>query len=187
MEVGKAERQRTSGEGFSNAIIESKHIIETIMQTVRDLSMGLRPTMLDDFGLGPALDWHVRDFSRRYNVPVFLTVEGELDRLPEPHRTTVYRVVQEALTNCAKHSRARRIEVRVRDEAGSLSLTIQDDGVGMVPAAGRSGFGLIGLEERVREVGGSVSMTSGAGLGTTLQVDIPVPQGGGVVDANLAG
>jgi signal transduction histidine kinase len=187
MEVGKAERMRASGDGFANAVTESKHIIETIMQTVRDLSMGLRPTMLDDFGLGSALDWHARDFSRRYNVPVFLTVEGELDLLREPHRTCVYRVVQEALTNCAKHSQARRIEVTVRDDAGRLSLTIHDDGVGMGSTAGRRGFGLIGIEERVRELGGVVAMTSGAGLGTTLQVRIPIPQGGSGVHASLAG
>jgi signal transduction histidine kinase len=187
MEVGKAERMRTSGSGFGLAVAESKHIIETIMQTVRDLSMGLRPTMLDDFGLGSALDWHARDFSRRYNVPVFLTVEGELDHLLEPHRTCVYRVVQEALTNCAKHSRAGRIDVTVRDEAGRLSLTIKDDGVGIDPGGGRGGFGLIGIEERVRELGGTVSMTSGAGLGTTLQVAIPIPEGGAAAHASLAG
>lgn len=179
MEVGKAERLRASGDGFAAAVSESKHIIETVMQTVRDLAMGLRPTMLDDFGLGSALDWHARDFSRRYNVPVFLTIEGDLDRLSEPHRTCVYRVVQEALTNCAKHSRAQRIDVTVRDDGGRLALAIHDDGIGMANVEqSRRGYGLIGIEERVREVGGAVSMTSGAGLGTTLQVQIPVSQEG---------
>lgn len=187
MEVGKAERARVSGAAFGTAVAESKRIIETIMQTVRDLSMGLRPTMLDDFGLGSALDWHARDFSRRYDIPVFLTVEGAVDNLLEPYRTCLYRVVQEALTNCAKHSRARRIDVTVRDDAGQLSVSIRDDGVGMDPTAGRRGFGLIGIEERVREVGGTVSMASGVGRGTTLQVVIPISKGGVAADASLVG
>jgi signal transduction histidine kinase len=67
------------------AVAECKRIIDTVMESVRALSMGLRPAMLDDFGLGSALDWHGRDFSRRYGVPVFLAVEGDIDTLPEPH------------------------------------------------------------------------------------------------------
>ncbi|HEY7409354.1 MAG TPA: histidine kinase [Vicinamibacteria bacterium] len=187
MEVGKAERLRTAREGFAASIAESKHIIETMMQTVRDLSMGLRPAMLDDFGLGSALDWHVRDFSRRYDVPVFLTVEGELDGLPEPHRTCVYRVVQEALTNCAKHSRARRVDVTLRESARQLLLTIEDDGVGLAPeGARRGGVGLLGIEERVREVGGALSIRSGA-AGTTLEIRIPVPAQDGGMHESVAG
>ena len=122
MELGKAERVRGGGNGvFSASVVESKKIIDTVMETVRALSMGLRPAMLDDFGLGSALDWHARDFSRRYDVPVFLAVEGDVDALPEPQRTCVYRVVQEALTNCAKHARARRIDVSVREETGAFT------------------------------------------------------------------
>jgi signal transduction histidine kinase len=179
MEIGKAERVRASNGGaFGTGIAECKRIIDTVMESVRALSMGLRPAMLDDFGLGSALDWHGRDFSRRYGVPVFLTVEGEVDRLPEPHRTCVYRVVQEALTNCAKHARATRVDVRVRGVAGRLHLTIKDDGVGLQTAEERRvGMGLLGIEERVREIHGVVSIHSPAGAGTTLEIDMPVPAG----------
>ncbi len=177
MELGKAERSQASSRGgFAASIGECKRIIDTVMESVRALSMGLRPAMLDDFGLGSALDWHVRDFSRRYAVPVFLTVEGEVDRLPEPHRTCVYRVVQEALTNCARHSQARRVDVSLRQLRDRLYLSIVDDGVGIASGGGRQGgIGLIGISERVREVEGVVRIRSAPGAGTTLDIEIPVP------------
>jgi signal transduction histidine kinase len=188
MEVGKAERLRGQSAAHAASIAESKRVIETMMQTVRNLAMGLRPTMLDDFGLGAALDWHVRDFSRRFDVPVFLTVDGDVDRLPEPHRTCVYRVVQEALTNCAKHARAKRVEVTVREQDGRLALAVTDDGVGMAQGRQRrSGFGLIGIEERVREVGGDMNITSDPGKGTALAIRIPLPPGGGATDEASTG
>jgi signal transduction histidine kinase len=177
MEIGKVERGRAStGGAFATSLAECKRIVDTVMQSVRALSMGLRPAMLDDFGLGSALDWHARDFSRRYDVPVFLTVDGEVDALPEPHRTCVYRVVQEALTNCAKHAQATRVEVSLRDAGGRLRLSVRDDGVGLETAEPRgTGVGLVGIEERVREIGGVVSLRSDPGQGTTLLVEIPLP------------
>jgi signal transduction histidine kinase len=174
MELGKAERARSSAGAFAAGLAECKAIIDTVMESVRALSMGLRPAMLDDFGLGSALDWHVRDFSRRYNVPVFLTVEGDVDRLPEPQRTCVYRVVQEALTNCARHARATRVDVNVKDASDRLLLSIRDDGVGVEGGdERRSGFGLVGIQERVREIRGLVSIHSGPRQGTTLTIEIP--------------
>ena len=79
-----------------------------MFRTVRDLALGLRPSMLDDFGLQPALEWHVRDFTSRYGVDVELTIDGDFDALPDQHRICVYRAVQEALTNCARHAKATR-------------------------------------------------------------------------------
>ena len=114
MEIGRAERAQAVGSpAFAQTIAESKSLIDRMMRVVRDLAMGLRPSMLDDLGLEPALAWQAREFSRRYNVPVDLTVDGDLERLPDPQRTCVYRVVQEALTNCAKHSAATEIQVKV--------------------------------------------------------------------------
>jgi signal transduction histidine kinase len=177
MELGTAERLRSApGAPFTSSVGECKRIVDTVMETVRALSMGLRPAMLDDFGLGAALDWHARDFSRRYGVPVFLRVEGDVDALPEPHRTCVYRVVQEALTNCAKHARATRVDVGLHDGDGRLSITIRDNGVGVDAAGSRAGIGLIGIEERVREIQGTVDIRSHPGAGTTLQVEIPAPR-----------
>jgi signal transduction histidine kinase len=189
MELGKAERLRSAGgAAFVGSVAECKRIIDTIMESVRALSMGLRPAMLDDFGLGSALDWHARDYSRRYNVPVFLSVEGDVDTLPEPQRTCVYRVVQETLTNCAKHARATRIDVSVREGQGRLHLSVADDGVGVdTTDESRTGMGLVGIEERVREIDGKVSIHSRPGAGTRVEVDIPVPMSGGESHESPAG
>jgi signal transduction histidine kinase len=178
MEIARAERLcPTSGTTLSAQLAECKHLIETLIHTVRNLSMGLRPSMLDDFGLGTALKWHAQDFTRRYQVMVNVALEGDLDRLPEPHRTCVYRVVQEALTNCARHANATQVGVSLRREAAALRLLIHDDGVGLQDQArNRDGLGLLGIEERVKELQGFLSIHSTNGAGTTLCVEIPVPE-----------
>ena len=83
-----------------------------MFRTVRDLALGLRPSMLDDFGLQAALEWHVRDFTRRYAINAELKMDGDFDTLPDKHRTCVYRIVQEAMTNCVRHAQARAIRGR---------------------------------------------------------------------------
>ncbi len=176
MEVSKAERERHGANGaFGAAIAECKKLIDTILRTVRDLSMGLRPSMLDDFGLEPALNWQARDFSRRFNIAVNVAVEGDLERLPEPQRTCLYRVVQEALTNCARHARATQVDISVVGGEDRLHLVIRDNGVGLSPAArSAGGLGLLGIGERLREIHGTLSIDSAAGAGTTLRIQIPL-------------
>ena len=123
-----------------------------MFRTVRDLALGLRPSMLDDFGLQPALEWHVRDFTRRYGVDVELTIDGDFDALPDRYRTCVYRAVQEALTNCVRHAEARTIKVNVAGYDDRLDVSVTDDGIGLDPARRRDGLGLRGIEERVKEL-----------------------------------
>ena len=178
MEIGKAERLCPApGTALSAQLAECKHLIETLIHTVRNLSMGLRPSMLDDFGLGTALKWHAQDFTRRYGVMVNVALEGDLDYLPEPHRTCVYRVVQEALTNCARHANATQVGVSLRREAAMLRLLIHDDGIGLQDQArNRDGLGLLGIEERVKELQGVLAIHSTNGAGTTLRVEIPVQE-----------
>ena len=149
-----------------------------MIRTVRDLALGLRPSMLDDFGLRAALEWYVRDVSRRYGVDVDLLVDGDVDALPEQHQTCVYRAVQEALTNCVRHAHARAIGVDVVGNAAGLSVSITDDGVGFDPAQRREGLGMRGLEERVNELGGKVVTRSAINQGTTITIHVPVPQDG---------
>jgi signal transduction histidine kinase len=177
MELGTAERARgAGGPPFGQAIAECKRLSETMLRTVRDLAMGLRPSMLDDFGLRPALEWLARDVARRCDLRVDLDVDGGLQPLPDAHRTCIYRVVQEALTNCVRHARAQRVAIQVEGRPGSLQLTVEDDGVGFDPAAPRDGLGLLGLDERVRELAGRLIIESRPGQGTTLRVSVPVPE-----------
>jgi len=175
MEIGRAERARDGSDAQAKqALAEAKRLLDTILRSVRDLVMGLRPSMLDDFGLQPALEWHVRDFRRRFNVRVELVLRGELNALPDHYRTCVYRIVQEALTNCARHAQAQRVTVSVCHERDALQLVIADDGIGIDPRKAR-GVGLVGIEERVRELRGEFSVGRGAEGGTELRVSLPLP------------
>ena len=176
MEIGRAERAQALGSpAFGQTVAESKALVDRMMRMVRDLAMGLRPSMLDDLGLEPALAWQAREFSRRYNVPVDLSVDGDLERLPDPQRTCVYRVVQEALTNCAKHSAATEIEVKVVRGRTRLDVSVRDNGVGMSLPANHSGLGLTGIKERVKDINGSASIETRPGGGTVVHITLPVP------------
>jgi signal transduction histidine kinase len=175
MELGRIERSRASNETVvAEAVAAGRQLVDDVVRTVRDLALGLRPSMLDDFGLQAALEWHVRDFSRRCGLQVDLTTDGEFDGLPDQHRTCVYRAVQEALTNCIKHSSCRRIQVKVLGRSNDLLVSIADDGVG-VDRSHRGGLGLRGIEERVRELQGETSIRSKPGEGTVVSVRLPIP------------
>lgn len=172
MEIGRADRSR-SGPDAAQALAEAKRLLDTILRSVRDLAMGLRPSMLDDFGLRPALEWHVRDFRRRFGIPVELTLAGQLDALPDQYRTCVYRIVQEALTNCARHAHAEHVEVFVRYEQNTIELAVMDDGIGLNAQSAR-GMGLLGIEERVRELRGRFVVRPQSPSGTALRVTLPL-------------
>jgi signal transduction histidine kinase len=176
MELGRIDRLRTADERVAHAVSESRQLVDNMVRTVRDLALGLRPSMLDDFGLQPALEWHVRDFTRRYGVPVKLDVSGDLASLPDQHRTCVYRVIQEALTNCVRHASASHVSVRVNGTDHRLEVAISDDGVGLQPERRRAGLGLRGIEERVRDLRGTLHIQSAPGRGTTVLIRLPIPQ-----------
>jgi signal transduction histidine kinase len=175
MELGRIERSRASNDAtVAEAVTAGRQLVDDVVRTVRDLALGLRPSMLDDFGLQAALEWHVRDFTRRYGLQVDLTMDGDFDGLPDQHRTCVYRAVQEALTNCVKHSSCRRIQVKVLGQSHNLVLSVADDGVG-VDRSHRGGLGLRGIEERVRELHGETGIRSKLGEGTVVSVRLPIP------------
>lgn len=176
MELGSLLQLRDASEGqFQDRVREARQITEQALRAVRDLAMGLRPSMLDDLGLVPAIEWQARDFSRRAGVPVIVQVDGRLDSLPEAHRTSVFRIVQEALTNCARHAHAQNIRISLHGRDGLLSLEVQDDGVGFGPRDSRGkGLGLIGMEERVGELGGKIEILSQPRQGTLVRAELPV-------------
>ena len=176
MELGNLERLRAAtGADLGPHLDQAKKLAETTLKTTRDIAMGLRPAMLDLLGLGPALEWQAREFSRRYSTPIQLEVDGDLKDLSDRHRTYLYRIVQEGLTNCARHAQAKNIRVRLEDANGQVALTVEDDGVGFNPHAGVVyGLGLLGLTERVRELSGNIAIESQPGKGTKLAVVLPV-------------
>ena len=138
MGLGRVERL-SSDSRVSAGLTECKSLVDDMFRTVRDLALGLRPSMLDDFGLQAALEWHVRDFTRRYAINAELKMDGDFDTLPDKHRTCVYRIVQEAMTNCVRHAQARAIRVDVSAGDGQLQVLVVDDGVGLDPATSAQG------------------------------------------------
>jgi signal transduction histidine kinase len=180
MELGNLESLMTSSpEKLRERLNEARSLNAETLREVRTLAMGLRPAMLDELGLGPALCWQGREFSRRSGVPVTVQIDGDLDGLPETHRTCIYRIVQETLTNCARHAQANSIRISIYGRRDWVKLSIQDDGVGFDPGGATArGLGLIGIQERVRELEGTVTIISEPGKGTIVEVEAPV--GGGV-------
>ena len=178
VEIGNLDRLReASPEGFSRHVREVKQLAEQSLRSVRDMAMGLRPSMLDDLGLGAAVEWQARDFERRHNVPVNVEIEGGLDTLPDGHRPCIFRVVQEALTHVARHAKATEVRISVHGFQDRAFLTVHDNGAGFdVGMRSGTGLGLIGIQERVRQLGGAVTWKSQPGRGTVLNAEIPVPQ-----------
>lgn len=177
MELGRIERTKPfPGVQAAAAVAECKKLVDSMFRTVRDLALGLRPSMLDDLGLQAALEWHVRDFTSRYGTNVELTIEGECDGLPDRHRTCVYRAVQEALTNCIRHANAQAITVNVIRCNDELRVSVSDDGIGFDPGRRRKGLGLCGIEERVRELHGALNISGSPGRGTLLNIRLPLPE-----------
>jgi signal transduction histidine kinase len=154
------------------ALENIKTLAENSVNEVRNMSLLLRPSMLDDLGLVAALEWQAREVSKRTGMLVDFVEENVSDSLPEEHKTCVYRIVQEALNNSSKHAYAKHVRVTIRQEPDRLSLTIQDDGQGFDPVRSR-GLGLVGMTERVSQLNGILKVESVPGRGTSLRVDLP--------------
>ena len=176
MELGRLERMTAPFNAqVGPAVAVCRELVDDMFRTVHDLALGLRPSMLDDLGLQAALEWQVRDFMGRYAINVDLRIDGDLAALPDKHRTCVYRVVQEAMTNCVRHARAQTIYIGVTIVGRQLNVWVIDDGVGLDPVRRRTGLGLRGIEERVKELDGTVTISREPAGGTNLAIRLPVP------------
>ncbi len=153
-----------------------KPLVENCVDAVRNISLLLRPSMLDDLGLAAALEWQTREVAKRSGLTVDIVEKDVSDNLPEEYRACVYRVVQEALSNCSKHSGAKRVRIIVRQELERLLLTIEDDGKGFDVHRVR-GLGLIGMSERVTHLNGTFEAKSQEGRGTLLRIELPLASG----------
>jgi PAS domain S-box-containing protein len=171
---GLAQTLPASGQ---QTVTEIKQLIEQIESELRRLSHELRPTILDDLGLVPALEFLAQGVSKRFGIRI--TVEGDTSgRLPAQVEVALYRITQEALNNITKHSGANHVAVRLQKEDNKIHLTVTDDGVGfdvqsVLGQKGRSGLGLIGLRERVIPLRGECIINSSPGKGTEISVLVP--------------
>ena len=149
-----------------------KGLVENTVRVVRNMALLLRPSMLDDLGLIPALKWQARESAKHTSMDVTVATELDSDNLPDEYKTCIYRVVQEALHNCARHSHATTVRIRVEQRPDRLMLIIQDDGEGF-DVRHMKGLGLLGVQERVARLGGKSSIHSKPGRGTILTVELP--------------
>jgi signal transduction histidine kinase len=149
-----------------------KGLVEGTVRVVRNMALLLRPSMLDDLGLIPALKWQAREASKSTSMDVAIAAELESDELPDEYNTCIYRVVQEALHNCARHSRATKVRIRVEQAEDRLHLSIEDDGQGF-DVQHTKGLGLVGIQERVSRLGGTFDIQSWPGRGTKLSIELP--------------
>jgi signal transduction histidine kinase len=156
-----------------------KSLAERTVGTVRDIALLLRPSMLDDLGLVAALEWQGREVSRRSQMEVTVESANVSDDLPDEYKICVYRLVQEALNNAVRHSRARNARVRVAGSASGIAIEVSDDGQGFDPQRTR-GLGILGMEERVKRLGGSLTVVSSPGQGATLKAELPLPVAAGI-------
>jgi signal transduction histidine kinase len=151
-----------------------RELVVTTLQDVRRLAVELRPAALDDFGLGPALERLVDTFAEKTGVAVELDIRLGDGRLDADLETTLYRIVQEALTNVLKHADARRVRIALVHEGGTITAVVADDGRGFdAGETRRDALGLIGMRERAVLVGGRLAIASAPGGGTTLTVEVP--------------
>ncbi len=180
MELSSIVRNHSDPAGdFQSRIAHAMGIVEQTLGTVRNIAMLLRPSMLDDLGLSPALAWLIREISRSSGMEIEADVDPVLDRLPDTHRTCLYRVVQEALTNVSKHAGAHKVELSLKATGEWVIGTIADNGCGFdTGAIRRDGLGLVGMDERIRELGGHFRVISVAGQGTRAEFRLPIPKAG---------
>jgi signal transduction histidine kinase len=150
-----------------------RRLAEKTVNEVRDLALLLRPSMLDDFGLVPALNWHAREMSKRTGLNVVLTADESAGDLPDEHKTCIFRMVQEAINNSARHANARTVEIELKRDRDRVRFSVRDDGAGFDTRFVR-GLGLLGMEERVRRLGGRLEIDSHLGRGTRLYAELPV-------------
>ncbi len=173
-ELSCIEESRHSDDSLAQHVAEAKRLSEEAIEAVRDIALGLRPVMLDSLGLEPTLKWLAREFTRRFGVPITLQIDGNFDRVEQRYLTCMYRVVQEALSNCSLHAHASQIWVTLHEGVGATGVVVEDNGIGFdVQSGRRRGHGLLSIEEQARELGGIVNILSESRKGTLLSCTIP--------------
>jgi signal transduction histidine kinase len=156
---------------------EMVEMLDRTVAATRRIASDLRPLLLDDLGLVPAVEWLVKKFTQHCGVACTLAVDETLE-LQEPHATAVFRIIQESLANVAKHAVASKVAVTIEKLQGEVTLSVHDNGCGFSLAAPRRlhSLGILGLRERVQLLKGTLIIESAQGQGTCVRVSIPLPR-----------
>ena len=169
------------------ASAELRELTARTLEEVRKLAVELRPTTLDHLGLVAALEWYSREYAGRLDAVVDFQSEGLAERLAPEVELVVYRVVQEALTNIARHANASRVAIRLVFEDTGVEATVEDNGRGFdlteATSSRERGLGLFGMRERVELIGGTFNIDTRPGTGTRIRIRVPVTTWGGELTA----
>jgi signal transduction histidine kinase len=177
VELTLAQRRLQADSAHANLLSDAESITRGALETVRDMSQLLHPVILDDLGLPAAIEWQARAFEGRHGIRVDVTQDGIDKRLPRAVELASYRIVQEALTNVARHARASSCLISLRRVASDLEILVEDDGRGFnvdEDVTARRGLGLVGMRERAALLDGRIAVESGDGSGTKLKVRLPL-------------
>jgi signal transduction histidine kinase len=174
MDAGRLSNQLGASNEKGQEMVRSiKTVAERTVQTVRNMALLLRPSMLDDLGLVAAVEWYAREMSRRGELEVEVHAENVSEELPDAVKLCVYRMVQEALNNAHRHALAKTARVNLEQTAEAIRVKITDDGKGFDSKRTR-GMGLLGMTERVKRLTGTMEIESKPGTGTTIRAEIPL-------------
>lgn len=166
-------------EPFVKGLTNLTALTQRTLEDIRTLAQQLRPSVLDDLGLHAAFRWLVEDARQRFRLAVKLRVDGIEETVSENrcsslHETALFRIAQESLTNVARHAHAHHVSISLTQEHDHFCLQVSDDGCGYDPVQHTSGFGIFGMRERTRLLGGSLHIQSSPGRGTTVEAKIPL-------------
>ena len=169
---------------------ELRELIARTLEDVRKLAVELRPTTLDDLGLVAAIEWYTREYAERIDASMHFSTQGLVGRLHSEVELVIYRVMQEALTNIARHAQATRIDVALAFTDEAVEIRIEDNGLGFdvneATSSRERGLGLFGMRERVELIGGTFNIRSQARIGTCIQIGVPVTTWGNDSEHRLA-
>lgn len=180
LDLGWLEKRLAAGTSVETGPLLTKvrsmsELFHTLVQTVRRLATELRPGLLDTLGLEAAVEWHVHDFQERSGLQCTVDAHLRPDALDRSAATALFRILQESLTNVARHAKAKTVRVRLQEQEGRVVLEVQDDGRGVTAADLHKpgAFGLLGMRERVGTLGGVCDVRGRPGRGTTVRVSVP--------------
>jgi len=169
--------RRIGGDAALNAQLgRMSAMVGGTLDVVRHVVSNLRPSALD-FGLVAAIEWLAEDFGLRWEMPCEVHLEGQEVALGDERATALFRIVQESLTNVARHAHARRVDIRIASDGQLLRLSVRDDGVGFEPPQDQdrgASFGLLGMRERALKIGARWRLTSHPGQGTQIDLELPL-------------
>jgi signal transduction histidine kinase len=178
LDILKTQLAGNGNEAFCSRLNDAASLLEATTGTIENVMAELRPPMLDDYGLLPALQWYTNEFSSRTGIQMSVDGDEEMERLTQASEIALFRIVQEALNNAVKHAHARSIHITLERSSARFMMTVSDDGVGLntaliPPERRRPGLGMVTMRERAQAIGGQFEIEAAAGRGTRVVVRIP--------------